>query len=100
MRRNPFQSGGPLPFEDVIRNRYTIFRSRERHGLATLVDLVWLIILLSLVIFVLLVFLTGLIVVLFAAPFVILALSLARWISPSKRRTPHGTIIDVEVERR
>lgn len=99
MRKDPFESGR-FPFEDTIRSRYSVFRSRERHGLATLLDLAWLIIALSLIIVVLLVVLSGLFVVLFAAPFILLALTLARWLSPPRRRIPRGTIIDVEVERR
>jgi hypothetical protein len=55
---------------------------------------------LSLIIFALFVVLGGLILAMFAAPFVIVALAIARWLSPPPRRIPHGTIIDVEVERR
>ncbi len=99
MRKDPFESGR-FPFEDTIRSRYSVFRTRERHGLATLLDLAWLIIVLSLIIFALIIVLGGLIMAMFAAPFVIVALAIARWLSPPRRRIPHGTIIDVEVDRR
>ena len=88
-----------FPFEDAFRQRYTIFRARKRHGLSTILDLLWMIAVLSLIILALLFALAVLILAVIAAPFIIVALAISRRISPP-RRIPDGTIIDVEVERR
>ncbi len=97
---NPFKSGRGFSFEDVIRRRYALFRSRERYGLATLVDVVWLTVVVAMIILVLSVFLVGMIAALFAAPFIILGIAIARRISPPRRRVPEGAVIDAEFERK
>ena len=99
MRDNRFSANNPFPFEDAFRRRYTVFRGRKRHGWGTLLDIIWMIATLSVIIVFMLFALAALVLALIAAPFVILALAIARRISPP-RRIPHGTIIDVEVERR
>lgn len=99
MQDFPNSPNDRFPFEDAFRQRFTSFRKRKRHGLATLLDIVWMIATLSLIIVFLTFVLFVLVLALFAAPFVIVALAIARRISPP-RRLPEGTIIDVEVERR
>ncbi len=108
----PFDESGPrreFPFEKTVRSRYHSFRSRKVHGLSSLFELAGLIVFMALATFALALITLVLMLVLFAAPFFILATAALRWLSPHRaepyqaprnpHRDPDVTIIDVEVDR-